>query len=70
MPRPGRITPGKRPDTHIIGGCVGFTAGLNGCGKSRLLHVLSGMFVQQNPIPFSSVVGKFSSTFFQFLALW
>ena len=27
-PRPGRSTPGKRPDTHCIGGWVGPRAGL------------------------------------------
>ena len=29
--------PRKRPGTHCIGGWVGPTAGLDGCGKSRLL---------------------------------
>jgi hypothetical protein len=32
---PAALPPGKRPDTHCIGGWVGPTAGLDGCGKSR-----------------------------------
>jgi hypothetical protein len=28
------LHPGKRPGTHFIGGWVGPTAGLDGCGKS------------------------------------
>ena len=29
------LYPQERPDTHCIGGWVGTTAGLDGCGKSR-----------------------------------
>ena len=32
---PAALFPGKRPSTHYIGGWVGPTAGLDGCGKSR-----------------------------------
>jgi hypothetical protein len=32
---PPALPPGKRPDTHCIGGWVGPRAGLDGCGKSR-----------------------------------
>jgi hypothetical protein len=35
MANPGCLIPGKRPDTHCIGGWVGPRAGLDGCGKSR-----------------------------------
>ena len=29
------LTPGKKTDTHFIGGWVGSTAGLDWCGESR-----------------------------------
>jgi len=32
-PRPDRFTPGKRPVSHCIGGWVGPSAGVNGCGN-------------------------------------
>jgi hypothetical protein len=32
---PAALLPGKRPDTHCIGGWVGPRAGLEVCGKSR-----------------------------------
>jgi len=32
---PAALPPGKRPDTHCIGGWVGPRAGLDGFGKSR-----------------------------------
>jgi hypothetical protein len=32
---PAALPPGKRPDTHFIGGWVGPRAGLDGCEKSR-----------------------------------
>ena len=35
MPRPGRFTPGKRPDIHFTWIWVGPGSGLDGCGKSR-----------------------------------
>jgi len=34
-PRPGRFTPGKRPDSHCTGGSVGPTAGPDGLKKAR-----------------------------------
>ena len=34
---PAGLSPGKRPSTHRIGDCVGPTAGLDGCRKSRLV---------------------------------
>ena len=33
MANPGCLIPGKRPDTHCIGGWVGPRAGLYGCRK-------------------------------------
>jgi hypothetical protein len=36
--RPCRFTPGEGPGTHFIGGWEGPRAGLDGYGKSRLLH--------------------------------
>ena len=33
---PAALPPGQRRGTHCIGGCMGPTAGLEGCGKSRL----------------------------------
>jgi hypothetical protein len=32
---PAALSPGERPGTHCIGGCVVPRAGLDGCGKSR-----------------------------------
>ena len=32
---PAALPPGKRTGTHFIGGWVGPSAGLDGCGKSR-----------------------------------
>jgi hypothetical protein len=32
---PAALSPGKRPGTRRIGGCVGPKAGLGGCGKSH-----------------------------------
>jgi hypothetical protein len=32
---PAALPPGKRPDTHCIGGWLGLRAGLDGCGKPR-----------------------------------
>jgi len=32
---PAALPPGKRPGTHCIGGWVGSSADLDGCGKSR-----------------------------------
>ena len=32
------LPPGKRPGTHRTGGWVGLSAGLDGCGKFRLLR--------------------------------
>jgi len=38
---PAALAPGKRPGTHCIGGWVGPMAGLDGCGKSRLIGIRS-----------------------------
>jgi len=38
FPQPGRFTPVKQNLYHRIGGWVGSTAGLEGCGKTRLLY--------------------------------
>jgi len=35
IPGPGRLLPGKRPDTDCTGGWVSPTADLDGCGKSH-----------------------------------
>jgi hypothetical protein len=32
---PAALPPGKRPGSHCIGGWVGPSAGLDGCGKHR-----------------------------------
>jgi hypothetical protein len=32
---PAALSPGKRPGTHYIGGWVGPSASVDGCGKSR-----------------------------------
>ena len=67
MLRPGRFTLGKRPGTSCIGSCVSPRAGMDGCGKSRQLPVINGIFMQQNPVRCHSVVGTFRYIFFQFL---
>jgi hypothetical protein len=33
---PAALPPGKRPDTHCIGGLVGLRPRMDKCGKSRL----------------------------------
>jgi len=41
-PHPGRFTPGKDPVPIVLGGWVGPTAGLDGCGKLRSILTLLG----------------------------
>ena len=38
-PRSGRFTSRKSPVTYCTGNCVGFGAGLDGCGKSSLAGI-------------------------------
>jgi hypothetical protein len=40
-PHPGHFTPRGRPSTHCIGGWVGPTAGLDGCGQSHPTRIWS-----------------------------
>ena len=38
---PGTLPPGERAGTHFTGGCVGWGAGLDGCGKSHVQQDLN-----------------------------
>jgi hypothetical protein len=38
---PAALPPGKKPGTHCTGGWVELRAGLAGCGKFRILNLIS-----------------------------